>query len=79
MPTPRLLSACLWRRGQCEADYPSHVHLPKGVGGLKMESVAKAEQTRAIQVSRLVVYQGRMDRDALPRTEEAVRITLALK
>jgi len=44
-----------------------------------MESVAKAEQIRAIQVSRFVAYHGRMDRDALPRTEEAARITLALK
>jgi len=59
--------------------YPSHAHLPKGTGGLKMDSVAKAEQIRAIQVSRLVGYYGRMDRDALTRIEEAIKITLSLK
>lgn len=59
--------------------YPSHAHLPRGSGGLKMDSVAKAEQIRAIQVSRFVGYYGRMDRDALTRIEEAIRITLALK
>lgn len=59
--------------------YPSHAHLVKGSGGLKMDSVAKAEQIRAIQVSRFVAYSGRLDRDSLARVEEAIRITLALK
>lgn len=58
--------------------YPSHTHLPKGSGGLKMDSVAKAEQIRAIQVSRFVGYYGRLDKNAMARIEEAVRITLAL-
>jgi mRNA interferase MazF len=59
--------------------YPSHAHFPKGTGGLRMDSVAKAEQVRAIQISRFVGYYGRMDRDALARIEAAVRIALALK
>jgi mRNA interferase MazF len=59
--------------------YPSHAHLAKGSGGLKMDSVAKAEQIRAIQVSRFVGYWGRLDRDLLARIEESIRITLALK
>jgi mRNA interferase MazF len=59
--------------------YPSHAQLAKGSGGLKMDSVAKTEQVRAIQISRLVGYYGRLDRDVLARIEEAIRITLALK
>ena len=59
--------------------YPSHVHMPKGAGGLRMDSVAKAEQIRAIQASRFVGYYGRLDRASLDRIEEAIRITLALK
>jgi mRNA interferase MazF len=59
--------------------YPSHAHLPNGVGGLRMASVAKAEQVRAIQISRFVDYYGRIDPDALARIEEAIKITLALK
>jgi mRNA interferase MazF len=59
--------------------YPSHAQLPRGSGGLKMNSVAKAEQIRAIQVSRFVGYYGRLDRDALLRIEQAIQITLALR
>ena len=59
--------------------YPSHTFLPKGSGGLKTDSVAKAEQIRAIQVSRFVGYYGRLDRSGIIRIEEAIRITLALR
>jgi mRNA interferase MazF len=59
--------------------YPSHAQLSKGSAGLKIDSVAKAEQIRAIQVSRFVGYYGRLDRDVLARIEEAIKITLALK
>ncbi len=59
--------------------YPSHVFLAKGSGGLKMDSIAKTEQIRAIQVSRFVGYYGRLDRAAMASIEEAVRITLALR
>jgi mRNA interferase MazF len=59
--------------------YPSHIHIPKGSGGLTMDSIAKAEQIRAIHVSRLVAYYSRLDKEILERLEEAIRITLALR
>jgi mRNA interferase MazF len=59
--------------------YPSHAFLPKGSGGLKLDSVAKTEQIRAVQVSRFVGYCGRLDTDAVARIEEAIKITLALR
>ena len=59
--------------------YPSYVQLPKGSGGLKMDSVAKAEQIRAIQVSRFVGYYGRLEKEALTRIEDAIKITLAFR
>ena len=59
--------------------YPSHTHLSKGSGGLKMDSVAKAEQIRAIQISRFVGYYGRLNKAAMERIEDAIRITLALR
>jgi mRNA interferase MazF len=59
--------------------YPSHARLPKGAGRLKIESIAKAEQIRAIQVSRFVGYYGRLDKGAIAAIEDAVRITLALR
>jgi mRNA interferase MazF len=59
--------------------YPSHAELPKGSGGLKTDSIGKAEQIRAIQISRLVGYYGRLDKEILVRVEEAIRTTLALR
>jgi mRNA interferase MazF len=59
--------------------YPSHTQIPKGSGGLKLDSVAKAEQIRAIQVSRFVGYHGRLHPDVLARIEDAIKVTLALR
>jgi mRNA interferase MazF len=59
--------------------YPSHTQIPKGSGGLKLDSVAKAEQIRAVQISRFVGYHGRLDRDLLARVEDAIKVTLALR
>ena len=58
--------------------YPSHVWLPKSAGGLRMDSVAKAEQIRAIATSRLVGYYGRLASGQMLQIDEAIRITLAL-
>lgn len=59
--------------------YPSHVYLAKNSGGLKMDSVAKTEQIRAIHVSRFVGYYGRLEPSSLNRVDEALKITLALR
>lgn len=59
--------------------YPSQAKLPKGAGGLRMESVAKAEQIRAVQISRFVGYYGRLERNILARVEDAILITLSLR
>jgi mRNA interferase MazF len=58
--------------------YPSHAYLPTSSGGLKVDSIAKAEQIRAIQTSRFVSYWGRLDATSLKAIDEAIRITLAL-
>lgn len=59
--------------------YPSHVFFPQGSGGLNMDSIAKTEQIRAIQISRFVGYYGRLENIAVRRLDEAIKITLALK
>lgn len=58
--------------------YPSHVWLAKASGGLRMDSVAKAEQIRAIATSRLLGYCGRLGHAQMLQVDEAIRITLAL-
>jgi mRNA-degrading endonuclease toxin of MazEF toxin-antitoxin module len=43
-----------------------------------MDSVAKAEQIRAIGTSRLLGYYGRLGTGQMLQIDEAIRITLAL-
>lgn len=59
--------------------YPSHVWLPKASGGLRMDSIAKCEQIRAIAVSRLTTYFGKLVNSQVIQLEEAIRVTLALR
>ena len=59
--------------------YPSHVWIPKGSAGLRIDSIAKTEQIRAIEVSRFVAYFGKLQEPQILQLEEAIRITLALR
>lgn len=59
--------------------YPSHVWLAKGTAGLHIDSIAKAEQIRAIQILRFVSYSGRLPAFQMSQLEDAMRITLALR
>lgn len=77
--SPVVVVVPLTDAGNVKRTYPSHVFLPKNSGGLKMDSVAQAEQIRVIQVSRFVGYYGRLEKGALERIEEAIKITLALR
>jgi mRNA-degrading endonuclease toxin of MazEF toxin-antitoxin module len=58
--------------------YPMHARLAKGEGGLRIESVVKTEQIRAIEIGRFVEYYGRLDAQAIKQIEQALKITLAL-
>ena len=58
--------------------YPSHVWVAKGSAGLRLDSIAKAEQIRAIEVSRFVAYCGKLADSQVKQLDEAIRITLAV-
>lgn len=58
--------------------YPSHVWIPKGSAGLGIDSIAKAEQMRAIEVSRFTAFCGKLLDPQMAQLDEAMRITLAL-
>lgn len=58
--------------------YPSHVWVAKGSAGLRLDSIAKAEQIRAIEVSRFVTYCGKLADSQVKQLDEAIRITLAV-
>jgi mRNA interferase MazF len=59
--------------------YPSHVWVPKGSAGLRIDSIAKTERIRAIEIGRFVSYCGKLSDSQIQQLEEAIRITLALR
>jgi len=59
-------------------DYPSDVRVPKGEGGLSLESVALTGQVRAIAKTRLLRYRGTLPPETMRRIDQALRITLDL-
>ncbi|MGH9517475.1 MAG: type II toxin-antitoxin system PemK/MazF family toxin [Terriglobales bacterium] len=59
--------------------YPSHVWIPQPTAGLRITSIAKAEQIRAIATSRLVSFCGKLANSQMAELEQAIRITLALR
>jgi mRNA-degrading endonuclease toxin of MazEF toxin-antitoxin module len=55
----------------------SHVEIPKGVGGLTLDSIAKVEQMRAFMVkTRFVEYLGHLPDDYIKKLDRAILITL---
>lgn len=58
--------------------YPSHVRVPSGKGGLRMDSVVVCEQVRAISNTRLCDRLGNFDRTVMTSIEAALKITLDL-
>ena len=59
--------------------YPSHVFLAKGSGGLTKDSIAKAEQIRAIETSRFIEHYGKLDQQQVADISTAIKHTLFLK
>ena len=58
--------------------YPSQIVLKRGVGGLKVDSVALCEQIRAVSIARLGDQLGKLDRQSLKAVEERIKIALDL-
>ena len=59
--------------------YMSHVEIPKGVGGLTLDSVVKVEQMRAFMVkTRFLEYLGHLPDDYIKKLNRAILITLEL-
>lgn len=58
--------------------YPSHVVLKAGDGGLRIDSVALAEQVRAIAVTRLLTRVGQLSPHSISAIGAALKIALDL-
>ena len=59
-------------------EYPTNVHLPKGIGGLKSDSTVLLSQIRTVDKSRLQKKLGRLSESYLGKVERAIRISLGL-
>jgi len=58
--------------------YPSHVRIPAGTAGLKLDSVVICEQVRAISKTRLGAQIGKFDKAVMTSIDAALKITLDL-
>ncbi len=62
----------------CPRVYPSQVIVKAGNGGLAKDSVAMAEQVRAIAKKRLIKYLGRLSSELMTQISVALKIALDL-
>jgi mRNA interferase MazF len=58
---------------------PTAIHLPKGIGGLKKESIALCHQVTTLDRSKLTETIGTLSPDLLEAIEEGLRATLNLQ
>jgi mRNA interferase MazF len=58
--------------------YPFQVAIPSGVGGLRADSKAQAEQVRSVDYARLRGRLGTLPRDLLQQLDGALRLHLGL-
>lgn len=68
---------CTTYRGKRRV-YPSQVVLRAGQGGLAADSLAQAEQVRAVAKARLVRHRGALSRPAIASVSAALAIVLDL-
>ena len=58
--------------------YPFQVLLPKGEGGLQLDSIAGCEQIRVIDRTRIIKKLGTLSPSYISEIDNAIRISLAL-
>ena len=59
-------------------EFPTNVHLPKGIGGLKSNSTVLFSQIRTIDKTRLETKIGDLPELYLTKMNQAIRISLGL-
>lgn len=57
---------------------PSHVKVPKGIGGLNEDSVLLCEQIRVIDKRRLIRKIGKLNKDYMEKVVKALKTTLGM-
>lgn len=59
-------------------EYPTNVHLPKGINGLKSDSTILLSQIRTVDKIRLEKKIGQLSKDYLDKVDRAIKISLGL-
>jgi mRNA interferase MazF len=59
-------------------DFPVHVRIPKGEGGVEKDSVILCDQIRSIDEKRIVSTYGKLSASTMKKVDKALRISLAL-
>lgn len=59
-------------------EYPTNVHLPKGIGGLRSDSTILLSQIRTLDKSRLQKKIGHLSDIYLEKVNRAIKISLGL-
>jgi len=75
--SPTTIIVVITGRDRFKKKYPTHVWIDKGEGGLTKDSVIQCEQIRTIDKRRITRKLGSVNKDCLPKVEEAIKITLA--
>ncbi len=76
--SPVIVVVPLTDRANVKRNYPNNVTIPRGEGGLAMDSVALGGQVRAISKSRLGQLRGALSPLMMEAVNRALRITLDL-
>ena len=58
---------------------PTHVHIPRGEGGLWRESIVLCEQVRTLEKVRLSKYLGRVPASVMAQVDEALALSLGTR
>lgn len=74
---PTTIVAPLTTRGFSK-EYPTNVHLPKGISGLKSDSTILLSQIRTVDKIRLEKKIGQLPKDYLDKVDRAIKMSLGL-
>lgn len=61
-----------------KARLPTHIELPRQMGGLPRDSVVLAEQIRTLDKTRLTLRLGQLDAQLMRKVDDALKMSLSL-
>lgn len=75
---PTVIIAVVTSAENVKKAYPVDVSVPKGKGGLSVESVILCSQIRTVDKRRLAKHRGKLPDEIMRKVDEALQISLSL-